>query len=83
MNKKYEISIFRTQLDMANALKCLIDRYWNFQINEGDFIERVRKIAELNEDKLFNSQGEMTSVISQRLGKRRIRLMLTIMSDME
>lgn len=80
MVDKYEITIFKTQLDVVNALKDLIDRYWAFQVNEEEFINRIKKIVKLNKDKVFTPTGEITSIVNQRLGKKRMSLILTIIS---
>lgn len=68
------ITYFKSQKDLANALINLIDSYWSSEINEELFLDRINEIVSKNNEK-FYSDNEYTSVIRQRLGKRRIELL--------
>lgn len=68
------ITYFKSQKDLANALISLIDSYWNTEINEDLFLARINEIVSKNNEKVY-SDNEYTSVIRQRLGKRRIELL--------
>lgn len=82
MENKHDITVFRTQLDLSNALKDLIDNYWAFDMNEEEFISRLKRILELNDDKMFlPGRNEFTAIMNQRLGKRRVALIKTIISN--
>ena len=68
------ITYFKSQKDLANALINLIDSYWGSEINEELFLDRINEIVSKNNEKVY-SDNEYTSVIRQRLGKRRIELL--------
>lgn len=68
------ITYFKSQKDLANALINLIDSYWNSKINEELFLDRINEIVTKNNEKVY-SDNDYTSVIKQRLGKRRIELL--------
>lgn len=64
---------FKSQLDLALVLKDVIDRYWEMEIPEDDFIDYISQVKENNKEKLYKD-GEYTSVIKQRLGVKRLEL---------
>jgi len=68
------ITYFKSQKDLANALINLIDSYWSSNINEELFLDRIKEIVTKNSEKVY-SENNYTSVIKQRLGKRRIELL--------
>lgn len=68
------ITYFKSQKDLAKALVKLIDSYWYAEINEQLFLKRINEIVSKNTEKLY-SEKDYTSVIKQRLGKRRIELL--------
>lgn len=68
------ITYFKSQKDLANALINLIDSYWSSEINEELFLDRINEIVSKNNEKVY-SDNKYTSVIRQRLGKRRIELL--------
>ncbi|ABR47783.1 hypothetical protein Amet_1606 [Alkaliphilus metalliredigens QYMF] len=68
------ITYFKSQKDLANALINLIDSYWCSEINEQLFLERINEIVSKNNEKVYREE-DYTSVIRQRLGKRRIELL--------
>jgi uncharacterized protein (TIGR04540 family) len=68
------ITYFKSQKDLANALINLIDSYWSSKINEELFLDRINEIVSKNNEKVY-SDNDYTSVIRQRLGKRRVELL--------
>lgn len=68
------ITYFKSQKDLANALINLIDSYWCNEINEQLFLKRVNEIVSKNIEKVY-SEEEYTSIMRQRLGKKRIELL--------
>lgn len=68
------VSYFKNQRDLANALIVLIDNYWNHELDEEILIKLVNEISKKNHDKLFKN-GNYTSMVNQRLGKRRVELL--------
>lgn len=68
------ITYFKSQKDLAKALVKLIDSYWYAEIKEQLFLKRINEIVSKNTEKLY-SEKDYTSVIKQRLGKRRIELL--------
>jgi uncharacterized protein (TIGR04540 family) len=68
------ITYFKSQKDLANSLINLIDSYWSAEINEELFLDRINEIVSKNNEKVY-SDNDYTSVIRQRLGKRRIELL--------
>lgn len=65
---------YKTQLDIAIALKVLVDKYWDMNLIESDFIKDVKKLAEANMELIFK-ENEYTSVLKQRLGTKRLALL--------
>ena len=76
------ITYFKNQKDLAQELKNIIDSYWNKQLLENEMIEKISDIVGKNRDMMFNG-SEYTSVVSQRLGKKRIRMINKIIGIME
>lgn len=74
------VTYFKSQKDFAKALISLVDGYWEDEVNESDFIERVRELAYKNEEKLFGCE-DYSSIIKQRLGKRRIELLNKVLTN--
>lgn len=74
MRCKLMITFFKSQKDFANALIALIDSYWEYETKESEFINSIQELVLKNEEKLY-SCGDYTSIVKQRLGKRRIELL--------
>lgn len=72
------ITFYKTQKDVARALKTLIDQYWQMKVEEVIFIEIINQIIENNKDKIFKDK-EFTTLLKQRLGKKRMELILKVM----
>ena len=63
------ITFYKSQKDVAQALKHLIDSYWEQKIEEEDFINRLNQIIANNQDMVFKN-NDFTSQVKQRLGKK-------------
>lgn len=75
------ITYFKNQKDLIGALISVIDLYWSQGISEEDLIRYLRVIRRHNSEKLFSSEGELNSVVSQRLGKKRVNLLVSIINE--
>ena len=71
---------FKSQKDFAKALIIQIDLYWENETQEYEFIDRIQELVLKNKEKLFQ-QGDYTSIIKQRLGKRRIQLLNKVLTN--
>lgn len=76
------ITYFKSQRDLANALINIIDLYWSQQLSENEMIEKILEIVTKNMDMMFKG-NDYTSVVNQRLGKKRIRILNKIIGIME
>lgn len=65
---------FKTQRDLASGLKEAIDKYWNLEIEEKEFIEYIIEVANKNEKRLYKDK-DYTGIIKQRLGIYRLELL--------
>ena len=74
------ITFFKSQKDLAEALIELIDDYWNRELSEEDLIIRINVLISKNMEKTY-FEGNFTSVLKQRLGKRRIELLDKILKQ--
>lgn len=72
------ITYFKSQRDLAEALNKYIDDYWAMKISEPDLIDYLKQVYENNKDKILR-ENEITSVVKQRLGKKRLELIIKIM----
>ena len=71
------ITFYKSQKDVAQALKLLIDDYWELKIEEGIFIDRLNQIITNNLDMVFK-ENDFTSQVKQRLGKKRTELIIKV-----
>lgn len=76
------VTYFKSQKDLAEALIKHIDAYWNYELSEQDLISQVKEYITKNEEKVY-SDGDYTSVIKQRLGKKRLELLDKILNKTE
>lgn len=74
------ITFYKSQKDVAQALKHLIDNYWEQKIEEEDFINRLNQIIANNQDMVFKD-NDFTSQVKQRLGKKRMKLILKVTEE--
>jgi uncharacterized protein (TIGR04540 family) len=74
------ITFFKSQKDLAESLIELIDDYWNHELSEQDLISQINVLISKNLEKTY-LDGDYTSVLKQRLGKRRIVLLDKILKQ--
>jgi uncharacterized protein (TIGR04540 family) len=74
------ITFFKSQKDLAESLIELIDDYWNHELSEEDLINQINVLISKNLEKTY-LDGDYTSVLKQRLGKRRIVLLDKILKQ--
>jgi uncharacterized protein (TIGR04540 family) len=74
------ITFFKSQKDLAESLIELIDDYWNHELSEDNLISQINVLISKNLEKTF-LDGDYTSVLKQRLGKRRIVLLDKILKQ--
>ena len=72
------ITYFKSQKDLAEVLKSVIDDYWNFKLSEAELIKYLSQVYDNNKDKIVNEKG-IASVLSQRLGKKRLNIFIKIL----
>ncbi len=72
------ITFYKSQLAVANALKHLIDDYWELKMDEKIFINQLNHVIRNNE-KLIFKEGDFAAQVKQRLGKKRTGLILRIL----
>lgn len=70
---------YRTQRELATALNELVDSYHEETVNEQVLIEGVTDMYENNKSKLIKN-GEFTTVVQQQCGKRRLEIVVKILS---
>ena len=73
---------YKNQKELANALKTIIDAYWNNEFPEREMISKVNDIASKNAEKIGDNNGYL-SVIKQRLGIKRLELLDKILNHTE
>lgn len=73
-----DIKYLKTQGDLADILIDRIDRYWKLELNEQQFLEEIIGIATNNSELLYKNGG-YTSIVSHKLGKKRIGLLEKIL----
>ena len=74
------ITYFKSQKDLAEALIKIIDDYWSYEVEEDTLVTQINELVDKNSEKVFKS-GILTSVLIQRLGKRRIELLNKILNQ--
>lgn len=72
------ITYFKNQIEVAEALKTIIDNYWKMEVEEKDLITYIKQVGENNYDLLFKN-NEYPLVIKQRLGIKRLRIVNKIL----
>lgn len=63
------ITFYKSQKDVAQALKLLIDDYWELKTDEGIFINQLNQIIANNHDMVFK-RNDFIFQIKQILGKK-------------
>ena len=74
------ITYFKSQKDLAEAIIKIIDDYWSYELGEDTLVVQINELVDKNSEKVFKS-GLFTSVLIQRLGKRRIELLYKILNQ--
>lgn len=74
------VTYFKSQKDLAVALIQLIDKYWSYELSEDNLINQINELSSKNKEKLF-IDGQYSSVLKQRLGKRRIELLNKVLTN--
>jgi uncharacterized protein (TIGR04540 family) len=72
------ITYFKSQRDLAEALNKYIDDYWSMELSEADLIKYLKQVYENNKDKIMKD-NQITAVVKQRLGKKRLELIIKIL----
>lgn len=67
------ITYFKNQIEMADSLKAIIDKYWDMELNENELITYIKQVSENNDELLFKG-NDYTMAIKQKLGVKRLRL---------
>jgi len=80
MQEAIMVTYFKSQKDLAVALIQLIDDYWNYELSEDNLINQINELSSKNKEKLF-IDGQYSSVLKQRLGKRRIELLNKVLTN--
>lgn len=74
-----EIKLFyKSQIEIADIINILIDRYWENDIDEPLLIDNINKLYDNNQSKILRDR-EFTTVIRQKCGKRRIEVVERIL----
>lgn len=68
------ILYFKNQTELAEALKVLIDKYWELEIKEDELIETLGNIKENNKELIYKD-GDYVAIVKQRLGVKRLRVL--------
>lgn len=78
-----EVKLFqRTQRDLAASINLVIDKYWEDSISEEDMVKLINKLYINNEDK-FKRNGNYTTVLRQKCGKRRLSVVSKVLQSKE
>jgi uncharacterized protein (TIGR04540 family) len=74
-----EIKLFyKSQVEIADVINQLIDRYWENNMDESLLIHNINKLYDNNLTKILKDR-EFTTVIRQKCGKRRIEVVARIL----
>jgi uncharacterized protein (TIGR04540 family) len=71
---------YKSQRELAIILNDIVDRYWNDEINEENFIEILHKLYEDNSQKVMKND-DFTTVLKQQCGKRRLEIVGKIIKE--
>jgi len=74
------ITYYKNQIDLANSLKNIIDKYWAMEVDEEEFIKYLKQVAEKNKDLLYK-EGDYTTTVRQKLGVKRLGLLTKILEN--
>ena len=71
------VTYYKNQISLAHALIDIIDKYWAEELSEEAIISSLSELIEKNKEKLFQDD-DYTSIIKQRLGKKRLDLLTKV-----
>ena len=74
------ITYFKNQRALADAIKKLIDDYWALELPESKMVKTLNLIYENNKDMIIRD-GNITAIIKQRLGKKRLDLLMKVLNN--
>lgn len=64
---------YKTQRELAGVINQLVDSYWNNDIDEVNFVEKVKELYANNSSKIVK-MGDFTTIMKQQCGKRRLEV---------
>ena len=70
---------YKNQTEISTAINKVIDSYLNDEINEESMIKNIKIIYENNYSKIIKN-GDYAKVLKQRCGKRRLEILLKVIS---
>ncbi|WP_425446648.1 TIGR04540 family protein [Dethiothermospora halolimnae] len=73
---------YKSQLEVSKVINELIDGYWNDEISEELLIKNTKKLIEYNKPKIIKN-GDYTTVLKQKCGKRRLGVLSKILEIIE
>lgn len=73
--------LFTSQISIAQELTILIDKYLNKELNEKKLYLKIDKIVKYNRELIFKDL-ELRAILKQRLGKKRIRILLIVIDEL-
>lgn len=73
---------YKNQKDLAAAMKILIDDYWSTKLSEKKLKKSLNQLYENNKEKIIRD-GDVTAIITQRLGKKRLELLSKVLDLQE
>ncbi|HHU69912.1 MAG TPA: TIGR04540 family protein [Thermoanaerobacterales bacterium] len=74
-------TFYKNQTEVAEAINFVIDSYWADKIVEEEMIQTIKDIIR-NNDSLLHKNGDYTTIIKQRSGKRRLEIVSRIKEDL-
>jgi uncharacterized protein (TIGR04540 family) len=74
-------TFYKNQTEVAEAINFVIYRYWSDKIMEEEMIQTIKYIIR-NNDSLLHKNGDYTTIIKQRSGKRRLEIVSRIKEDL-
>lgn len=78
MNKTF----FTSQINLSFELISLIDSFGKKEISERILKKNIKTIIKNNKEIMFY-ENELKPILKQRLGKKRIRILMLIMNEQE
>jgi len=68
---------YKTQRELAVVINQLVDSYWNDDIDEDYFVEKIKSLHTNNPGKIAK-MGDFTTIMKQQCGKRRLEVISKI-----